>query len=720
MPFMETHAPGGGAPLADALPMGHRIGPWVLDERIGTGGMGEVYRAHRGDGVYDHTVALKRVRIPGEAGAQRFAAERQRLATLDHPGIARIVDGGTDADDVPYMAVEYVEGAPIDRYVARHALGRKAIVGLVIDTCEAVGHAHSRLILHRDIKPGNVLVTDEGRVRLIDFGIASQVDEEVSQAALTPATAAPEQFGSGQATVQTDVFALGALLVTLLTGERPVRGEDGSFVLDEGGLGDADLAAIARRATAADPEDRYGSTASLAADLRAWCEGLPVAARGTDRLYLARTFLKRFRVPVAFAGAAVVALAVGLGVALWQRSEAIQARDFAMLEEQRGDAVRESLYTILAEGADASGTDNPREVLTAATRRMLRQFEEDPEKVAPTLQALGELQYHLGDYQSAIRVFDTMLKDVGRLDAETASIAYFNRARALQRSGGGERAAADLETAMAFWRNDPERHSLRLLDGGLLEAQLVRETDPERGLALLQRNLADTEVLNGAQSHRAGVVHTSIGMSLMNLGRMDEAKQSFARSDAVFRGLGAGASYDTLNVANNLATINTLEGNLEEAQRQFAEAVSIRMELFGPSGATAALLNNYGKTLLRLGRNEEAYRQLEQAQRMAERFTGAESLLHVAALSGLAEAELALGRADAIGKARRAAALARNTEPAAQAVATAQLALAACEAEGGSAAAARNALASARAAIEELGPAGARLIERADTIEASL
>ncbi|MEL7285859.1 MAG: serine/threonine-protein kinase, partial [Pseudomonadota bacterium] len=212
--FMQTSSPGDETPHpTPELTSKTRIDQWEIDTLIGKGGMGEVYRAHRADGLYDQTVALKLIHGANASRIARFTQERQRLARLEHPNIARIVDGGTAPDGRAYMAMEYVDGETIESYLKSKSLGLPQTLSLFRALCRAVSHAHSQLILHRDIKPENVLVDAQDQVRLIDFGIASGLDHDDAQVmALTLSSAAPEQLEGQAESVQTDVFALGVLL----------------------------------------------------------------------------------------------------------------------------------------------------------------------------------------------------------------------------------------------------------------------------------------------------------------------------------------------------------------------------------------------------------------------------------------------------------------------------------------------------------------------------
>src|ERR1700742_2260768 len=218
--------------LRGELAEGTRLGPWRLLHLIGRGGAGEVYLAERADGAFQQRVAVKVMQRGAVAEVARFQAEREILARLEHPGIARLLDGGVTDDGRPYMTMEFVEGRSITDYCRLINATLEQRLGLFLQVCDAVAYAHRNLVVHRDLKPSNILVTPNGTVKLLDFGIAKLLDAQrarVTQAAATPMTpicAAPEQLTGGPVTTATDVYALGLLLFELLSGTHPWMGSD--------------------------------------------------------------------------------------------------------------------------------------------------------------------------------------------------------------------------------------------------------------------------------------------------------------------------------------------------------------------------------------------------------------------------------------------------------------------------------------------------------------
>jgi len=309
----------------DDLGPGQLLGPYRLLGVLGRGGLGTVYAAERADGQFERRVAVKVVRR-GLVSPQLLASlrrERQLLAHLEHPNIARLYDGGEDADGRPFLAMELVEGQPIDQYCEDRSLAVGPRLGLFLDVCTAVAHAHRSLVIHRDLKPGNVLVTDDGELKLLDFGIAAQLSPvdsgQPGPRAFTPDYASPEQAAGGALTTATDVYSLGALLFSLLARRAPfafghntppaqierelLRGPRvrPSEAARNEGVAEwkalrPDLDAIVARAMAPRPEDRYASVDQMAQDIRRMTGHLPVAAVGDDWGCRANKFLGRHRV----------------------------------------------------------------------------------------------------------------------------------------------------------------------------------------------------------------------------------------------------------------------------------------------------------------------------------------------------------------------------------------------------------------------------------------
>jgi non-specific serine/threonine protein kinase/serine/threonine-protein kinase len=340
---------------------GEFFGPYRIIRRIAAGGMGSVYEAVRDDPEFQMGVAIKFVQqgLDDPAAGERFRSERQILAQLEHPNIARLIDGGTTAEGTPYLVMEYVDGERIDAFVASKNLTRSERLELFRDVCDAVQHAHRHLVVHRDLKPGNILVTSEGSPKLLDFGIAKLLNAEshtLTVQALTPEYASPEQLRGGRITTASDIYSLGVLLFVLLTGRTPYRATAGQTVdlvraiseedpvWEPPGLIHGDLRSILARALAKEPEHRYASVEQFAEDVQRYVRGYPVVARAPSRWYRAARFCARNKGFVATAAALVMAIAAGFAVSAWQAWRASQQAELA--NRRLADA-RRLIYSVI-------------------------------------------------------------------------------------------------------------------------------------------------------------------------------------------------------------------------------------------------------------------------------------------------------------------------------------------------------------------------------------
>lgn len=746
--FLELSEEEDDDPATSPLPQS-RIGVWSIGEMIGKGGMGAVYVARRAEGGFEQIGALKLMRDDAPIDAARFQTERQLLAHLDHPGIARLLDGGISEGGQPWMVMERVEGAPIDVWCAQRQSSLADRVVLTLDVINAVGAAHRMLVLHRDLKPGNVLVDDAGRVRVIDFGIAKRMDGPDQTQDILPLSApyaAPELLTGAPLGPPVDVYGAAAVLYELVSGRPPVDLAGVPVALGIGRVLDsaparlvglhpappvlasapqslvADLDAILAKALRKEAADRYASLEALADDLRRALDGRPVAARSGDRAYRLRRAAWRARWPIAAAGAIMAVLGAGLVSTEMQRREALAARDAALAEEQRSDAVRQSLYLLLAESVEAAGdAGNARDVLDQATRRIITQFARSPGESARVLHALGELHFYLGDYAAAKTALAPLVtQGEGAAPGDVLAAARYDMAQAMVRLGEVDAAKPMLAQAQSFWQRDTAKWRARLVDSRLVEAQILRASDPAAAGAMLRTATADHAALFGTSNRQAGVFQNNLGVTLQAAGDLAGATTALKKAQAIWQATGLTDTPDALNTANNLAALEMLGGRPTAAEPLFAEAVRLRRQLYGASGGTAALLSNHGKVLLQLGRVAEAEKLLAEAAPMAAQFAGEGSMQHVAALAGLADVRVASGAPDALAVARQALAAADRGKSPPPARAMALLSLAKAQKANGDAAGARQSLKAFDAMVSSLGPAAVRMVEAAKAVRAGL
>ncbi|HJV96021.1 MAG TPA: serine/threonine-protein kinase, partial [Albitalea sp.] len=442
--------------LREATMAGQTIGAYTIERELGQGGMGSVWLARRTDGRFEGHVAIKFLHagLVGHGASERFAREGSILARLAHPNIARLLDAGVARNQAqPYLVLEYIDGVPIDRYCDENALDTTARVKLFLDVLSAVAHAHTRLILHRDLKPSNILVNKAGEAKLLDFGIAKLMDDAALPAAATELTqaagraftlqyAAPEQLQGGDVTTATDVYSLGVLLYVLLGGSHPTASRTvapmeqmravievepkrlSDVVLRQNGAAAVKLARelrgdldnIVARALRKAPAERYANAAAFADDLRRHLNDEPVTARPEAISYLLAKFVRRHRLGVAASAIVVMALAVGISVALWEAKEARHQRVQAegLIEFMLGD-LRKKLQPVgRLEALDAVGE----KALAYYAAQDAGQLDADSlGRRARALHLIGEIAEQRGTLDDAMRVFQQAADSTGELVA---------------------------------------------------------------------------------------------------------------------------------------------------------------------------------------------------------------------------------------------------------------------------------------------------------------
>jgi serine/threonine-protein kinase len=540
------------APAPGSLPAGLRLGPYAIERIIGSGGMATVYLARRADRQFDKLVAIKLVHhgLAAALGGGRFDTERQVLARLEHPNIARLLDSGLNEFGQPYLVMEWVDGVTLDAWLERERPSRDRTLDLWLQLAGAVSYAHRNLVIHRDIKPSNVLVGADGSAKLVDFGIAKLVehgglDVQTRTTLFTPRYASPEQLRGGTVTTATDVFGLGLLLGEQVSGVHPFHraGPQPQDQMDAVLTQDpdvpshvpADLAAIVRMALRKEPERRYASVEAFADDVRRYRRGLPVVAQPETAAYKARKFAARHRTGVAAAALALVATAAAAGLFARQARITAAERDRANLEAQKTAQVNQFLQNMLSsadptrEGRDVRVAD----VLDRASERLGAELRGQP-------QIEAELRATLASTYKSLGLFDP-------------AVAQARQALALREKvlppGDPDVARALLGLGNALFEH-----------GDFSDA----ETPLRRGLAILeQQGLAGT--MDAAHGRRY------LGEVLNDLGRYEEAERSYREAIALYRRL---LPQDDEHVAR---TLDDLAVSLDNRQ-EFAKAEPIHRE----------------------------------------------------------------------------------------------------------------------------------------------
>jgi serine/threonine-protein kinase len=638
-----------------ALDVGTRVGPYRVIDELGRGGMGIVYRAGRADGEFDQIVALKLVQrgFDSDDITRRFRRERQILAQLDHPSIARLLDGGLHTDGRPYFAMELVDGEPITTYCDRQRLSIEARVRLLCRACDAVQYAHGRLIVHRDLKPANIFVTAAGELKLLDFGIAKLLThDETGEATnltrtgmrpLTPAYAAPEQLWGEPVSTATDVYALGVILFELLAGRRPSESASTEFErrspetepprpsqavvarsdVDAAAIGEiaaargmtprglaghlrGDLDAIVLKTLRPEPRRRYIGAGALAQDLEAYLEGRPVGARPEGRRYRAGKFMRRHRVGIAATVSLVLSLMGGLAATAWQARA-------KTLEAQKAEAVKAFLISIF-QGADpvqAAGREiTLRQVLDDGAGRVQRDLAGQPAVQGELLTVLAGIYRELGVTERATPLTDQALAIHERLyGADSARVATNLRQKASLALARG-----DTDTAYGFAREALEKH--------------------RRAYGNLHQDVAeDLEDLADAARQR---------------GQLDDAVAAVEESLRIRKVIFGNEHTLVAGSLNNLAVLRREQGRYEESAALYRQTIDLRRRLLGSEHPLfARTVHNFAALQLFRGELQQAAAAEQEALEQFRRFYGDDHPLTLTARNNLATIDAVVGRYDA-------------------------------------------------------------------------
>ncbi|MCH8479423.1 MAG: serine/threonine-protein kinase, partial [Wenzhouxiangella sp.] len=434
------------------LKAGDRLGPWRVVAPAGQGGMGVVYRVERADGAFEMTAAIKLIASRRPDVADRLVQERHLLARLNHPGLSRLIDGGLTDDGLAYLVMEWVPGEDLSEPVR----GGLDSLQTFAEIADALTHAHQRMVVHGDIKPGNVRISPDGRARLLDFGVARLVADEIgnddhSVRALTPAFAAPELLAGQPATAQSDVWALGALLNWLLTGRRPAGDGTAPDTSSMDHPRAADLAAVIQSACADDPARRYPTVAALADEVLRIRQHHPVQARTAGPARRMRLWSRRNPVGAALALALLLGTVVGASVLGWQAQVVRAVRDMAQFDTTRWAIMNDQLATLFRVVAEEADNDElgARELLDGSIDRLDELLAEDDRGRAYIESMLGSLYVALQDYQNAAAVLRRFVgSDAGDTTPMLRSDAYGNLALAETYLGNHERALELVDQAL--------------------------------------------------------------------------------------------------------------------------------------------------------------------------------------------------------------------------------------------------------------------------------
>ena len=551
---------------------GDIVGPYRLGRELGHGGMGVVYLAERADGHFEQCVALKLIKRGRDSDEilRRFLNERQVLARLNHPHIAKLLDGGVTAAGQPWFAMEHVDGMPLNRYCEEHNLEIDERLALFADVCEAVQHAHGSLVVHRDLKPSNILVTPAGEIKLLDFGIAKVLspepeDDTVTRAEerlMTPEYASPEQVRGEPVTTATDVYALGAILYLLLTGRPPLQlagrapaerervicevepAPPSAAVRDTARAGlrrrlAGDLDTIALKALRKDPSRRYPSVEALREDLERYRTGLPVRARPDSVAYRTRKFLGRHRLGVAGGAVVFLALAAGLAGTLWQARATSR-------EAAKARAVKDFVVGLfrVSKPEESRGREiTARELLERGARQVDSGLARQPELQSEMLDVLGVIHRDLGLYPEA----DTLLR----------------RATQLTRTLRGE-THAEVAARLTDWAGVvAARGEYAQAESLLTRAHGIRQA-------------------GGANDTAMASTLSALASVQRQQGKFAEAESLYTQALEIERGPRGGDPLRIADDLDNLGVVLEEAGHLSRADSAYQEALALRSRVLDP------------------------------------------------------------------------------------------------------------------------------------------
>ncbi|ATY31158.1 hypothetical protein CVN68_03485 [Sphingomonas psychrotolerans] len=632
------------------------VGSFRVERLIGRGGSGEVYLAHRMRGDFDQRAALKMLRPEAASRFHRFEDERRMLGGLEHPGIARLIDGGIAPDGRPYMVLEYVEGSEITAWCAAERADLSTRLQLFLQLCDAVRYAHAQLIVHRDLKPGNILVDRTGRARLLDFGIAMLIDplafdRTATRALATPCYAAPEQLNGGKLSVATDIYSLGAVLYELLSGHDPWRfGEDDLWqtmlrrmLHEEPPAPSAtaqdpnvtrtqiagDLDAIVGKAMRRSPADRYTSVDALADDIRRHQALQPVAALSGSRAYRVRRLIRRNRWSLGAAAIITLVLLAGVGGTAWQARMAAEERDVARSEAARLEAVNQAMMQVFRDARDParikkmSATD----LIDGTANRLAQSLPPESAESASIVAALADLHLMVENRSGARSLIEAaMARGIGRNDPPGAARLKLKLATVLVADRRFDEARRLLEAVDRFWQTDPRRFRREHVEAIGARAFMLRlEGKRDEGIALLMANMAEAERAYAGYDRDLATRYTNLVTHLSEAGRPDEALVIVRRGQAVLAGNEQQYSNGALNLMRLEAGLATRQGDLGAAAALLSKVVAERRARAGRSTALAVDLLRYARLLNLQGQPRKALQLLDEALPISAEHIGPET-----------------------------------------------------------------------------------------------
>jgi eukaryotic-like serine/threonine-protein kinase len=677
-----------------ALKPGAIVGPYRLLHEIGHGGMSSVWLAERSDGQLKREVALKLPYIGPRMHVESFLRERDMLAALTHPQIARLYDAGISEAGQPYLAMEYVEGTVLLRHCDERHLTIGERLRLFLQVLEAMQFAHARLIIHRDLKPSNILVTPQGRVTLLDFGIGKLLTDGAAHAthltqapgrALTPDYASPEQIAGESLGAASDIYSLGVIVYELLTGSRPYRlKRESQAALEEAILTEdlrrpsqaefsaesatargtsvralaralaGDLDIIVLKALKRNPCERYASVTAFAQDISNHLHSLPVSARPDSYWYRVGRFVTRHKIPVIAASASLLAVLSGAGIAIWNARAAAMERDLAVAFAERNDAVTDFLGAVIREAAASPTPVNVSEMLMRSEQLALEDTGDSPENRAAVLSLLSDQYFALGNSKRTAELTQRALALLASSpDRALRSRLVCNHALARSELGYSSEAVASILRELRGLDSDPETASICLLN--LTEICWVSRT-PEEALRYAREGLERYQQVPRPRGNLGPMLLEMVAYSYHMNGHNSEANAYFEQALEKYRESGTDRRPPAVVLRGNWALAIAKAGMPRRALQLYDEMFRIEAHR-DPSvrvSLSRTVLGSRGRALAAVGRFAEARVAVEEACRVSEqqdepmgRLQCAIDLAYLAVETGaLAQASEQLQRAD--------------------------------------------------------------------------
>ncbi len=680
------------------FPVGTIIGSYMITEKIDRGGMGDIYLARRADELYEQKVAIKILRagLDSQDILRRFRQERQVLASLDHPNIAHLYDGGITAKGRPWFVMEYVDGIPIDQYCDQQQCSVSERILLFLNVCKAVGYAHQNLVVHRDLKPSNILVKSDGTVKLLDFGISKILSDEPESDSyiktkqegrfLSFGYASPEQIAGDKITTASDVFSLGVVLYNLITGQLPferksahnrsvdydqlppwpsntVQNRDQAYyssrntsAADLAGQLKGDLDTIIMMALHIDPQRRYGTIDQLNDDLQRHMKHLPVSAQPDSVTYRLHKFIQRHQTGFITSVAGIVTLIGFIGLLIFQQSQIETERNTALLERDKAIEITMFLEDLLAASDPAFGTNRAdtmrvRDFLAIGTDRIQQELESQPAIQAQMFNVLGNVNRKLGLYEESRPLLDQALELRSSLytgDHPEIAESMNSLGNLLHKTGDLESSEQFLEDALNMrMRLFGEKHE----DVGESYTSFANLThtsgDYDKAEELYRKALLIHMQVYGESDRKTAVAISNLATILQRKGELDEAEALHQQALEIYESILGDEHPLIATSSNNLAQLYSERGEFNKAESYARRALTIRRSLFGEEHPELlSSLNNLAAVLADQGNYEEAEELYHISLELRKKQHGDHSMPVAVALNNLAALFKNSGRHD--------------------------------------------------------------------------